>query len=102
MSFTENRFDGSDGFRKRHEGGGSGFAFTDFHAALFERTRAHDDPHGASDQVGVLELDSGTFVAIINEDVDAVRLQFALKRFGGLSAIFVLRGVKREQHDLKR
>ena len=49
-----------------------------FHYAL-AGALAHGDPYGDTDQVCVLELDAGTLVSVVPDDLDAPSLKLVVK-----------------------
>src|SRR5207249_1496576 len=70
--------------------------------AARERARPDRQPDGEADQVGVLELDPRPLVAVVEERVDAHRLQLGGEPFGGLAELRVGRGERRGQRSPPR
>ena len=50
-------------------------AWLEFYHSLFESFFSNRNPHRNADQIGVIELDPGAFVAVIQENTDPGGLQ---------------------------
>src|ERR1017187_839616 len=61
----------------------------DLDDAALKALAAHDDAHGEADEVEVLELHAGTFVAIVVENLDSRGLESLVKRVRGLENVGV-------------
>src|SRR6185503_19235600 len=53
-------------------------------ASLLQRTWADRHPRGDPNQIGVLELDAGSLVAVVEQRIDPVLLELGTDALGGL------------------
>ena len=87
------------GRRGRRHGVRGGFGPPlDLDVAFLEPAITDHDPERNPDQVGVLELDPGALVAVIDEDVIAGGFELGLDRGGGLDHGGVVALQRRDQH----
>ncbi len=94
--------DGGDGVLERDEDRLTRGAWLDLGLTVCERPCAHRDAHGAADEVGVVELDAGTLVAIVVEDLDACILKVDIEAIGSLGRGVVGVGVDADEGDVIR
>src|SRR5882724_4402679 len=79
----DERGDARRGLVDRHFDGRRLRAALELDRAAIERARPDGDPQRVPDQIGVLELHPGPLLAVVEEDVDAARLELVVQAHGG-------------------